>query len=469
MTIPAEHIEALRALADPKSIVPEDAAGTHLEEWRGRWPGESPLILAPSATEELSRLMAEAYRRGVPMVPQGGHTGLVGGGSAKGEVIISTKRMRQVRDVSAEGFTMTLEAGITLQEAQELARKDDRLFPLSIGAEGTANIGGVLSTNAGGVHVLRYGNARDLVLGIEAVLPDGRIWKGLNQLRKNNTGYDLKHLFIGGEGTIGIITAAVLKTYPRPKEHVTAMLALPSPEHAVKLLSLAQARSGGQLGSFEVMNDGMLELVLHQFPDLPRPLETKSGTYVLMEFSSGQEGTLRETAEGILETAFEEELVIDGTVASSEAQAEALWTIRHNASEAMKKDPSPCVKADVSVPIAAIPEFLAKADAKVLEMEPGARIISFGHMGDGNIHYDILGPAEGPHDKWKARMAEFEHKVHDIVVELGGSISAEHGIGQLKRDELVTRKDPVEMDLMRTIKRSLDPKGLMNPGKLLNP
>ena len=469
MTISSDALDALRAAADPKSVVPDDAAGPHLEEWRGRWPGESPLILAPSSAEELSRIMAAAYAHDVPIVPQGGHTGLVGGGSAKGEVIISTKRMRQVRDVAPEGFTMTLEAGITLQEAQEIAKDKDRLFPLSIGAEGTANIGGVLSTNAGGVHVLRYGNARDLVLGLEVVLPDGRIWNGLNALRKNNTGYDLKHLFMGGEGTLGIITAAVLKLYPRPKDYVTALLAVPSADAAVQLLSMAQARSGGQLGSFEIMGKGMMDLVLHQFPDLSRPVEAETPYYVLTEFSSGQTGALREVAEGILADAFEQELVVDGTIASSESQAEELWTIRHNASEAMKKDPSPCVKADVSVPIAAIPDFLRKADEAVLNMESGARIIAFGHMGDGNIHYDILGPVGGDADAWRARMADFEHRVHDVVVELGGSISAEHGIGQLKRDELPTRKDPVEMDLMRTIKKTLDPKGLMNPGKLLQP
>ena len=467
MMIHADAVEALRNVADPKSVVPEDAWGPHLEEWRGRWPGETPLILAPASTEELSRIMAEAYARDVPIVPQGGHTGLVGGGAAKGEVIISTRRMREVRDIAAEGFTMTLEAGITLQEAQDLAKEKDRLFPLSIGAEGTANIGGVLSTNAGGVHVLRYGNARDLVLGLEAVLPDGRIWNGLNALRKNNTGYDLKHLFLGGEGTLGIITAAVLKLYPRPKDYITALLAVPSADAAVRLLSMAQERSGGQLGSFEIMGSGMLDLVLHQFPDLSRPVEVQAPYFVLVEFASGQIGALRDVAEGILADAFEGGLVLDGTIAGSEAQAEELWSIRHNASEAMKKDSSPCVKADVSVPIAAIPDFLRQADEAVLNMESGARIIAFGHMGDGNIHYDILGPVDGDHEVWRGRMAEFEHRVHDVVVELGGSISAEHGIGQLKRDELPTRKDPVEMDLMRTIKKSFDPKGLMNPGKLL--
>jgi len=460
-------LSALRDICDPKAIVPEDQHAPFLEEWRGRWPGQTPLILAPGSTQELSQIMAAAYERGIAIVPQGGNTGLVGGGVARGEVIVTTKRLRGVRDVSPDGFTMTLEAGVTLAEAQSHAEENDRLFPLSIGAEGTANIGGVLSTNAGGVHVLRYGNARDLVLGLEVVLPDGRIWNGLNSLRKNNTGYDLKHLFIGGEGTLGIITAAVLKLYPRPRDHLTAFLAVPSAEAAVKLLSMAQDQSGGQLGSFELMGGPMLDLVLTKFPDLSCPVDQQTPYYVLAEFATGREGTLRTMAEGILETAFEQELVVDGTIAADGKQTQALWELRHNATEAMKKDPSPCVKCDISVPIAAIPEFLEQADAAVLKMDPGARIIAFGHMGDGNIHYDILGPVDGPHDAFRDRMAAFEHRVHDVTVSLGGSISAEHGIGQLKRDELATRKDPVELAMMRTIKTSLDPKGLMNPGKLL--
>jgi FAD/FMN-containing dehydrogenase len=462
-------LQALRSVLDPKAVIAEEDHAPFLEEWRGRWPGETPMVIAPSSTEELAGAMKVCAEHRIAVVPQGGNTGLVGGGAARGEIIVTTKRMRQVRDLSAQGFTMTLEAGVTLQEAQDLAREKDRLFPLSIGAEGTANIGGVLSTNAGGVHVLRYGNARDLVLGLEVVLPDGRVWNGLNALRKNNTGYDLKHLFIGGEGTLGIITAAVLKLYPRPRDSVTALLAVPDAEAAVDMLSLCQERSGGQLGSFELMNRAMVDLVLEHFPDLPRPVQTETPFYVLAEFASGQGGVLRTLSEKILEEAFERELVLDGTIAADEKQAEALWHIRHNASEAMKNDPSPCVKCDVSVPIGAIPSFLKEADEAVLALQSGARIIAFGHMGDGNIHYDILGPEDGDHDQWRSRMEEFEARVHDVVVGFGGSISAEHGIGQLKRDELAERKTPVEMDLMRTIKRAIDPDGLMNPGKLLKP
>jgi FAD/FMN-containing dehydrogenase len=458
-------LEALTAALEPKAVVDRADHAPFLEEWRGRWPGETPLIIAPSTTEELSRALKICSEHEIAVVPQGGNTGLVGGGAAKGEVIVTTKRMRQIREVSAEGFTMCLEAGVTLQEAQDIAKDKDRLFPLSIGAEGTANIGGVLSTNAGGVHVLRYGNARDLVLGLEVVLPDGRIWNGLNALRKNNTGYDLKHLFIGGEGTLGIITAAVLKLFPRPRDSVTALLALENAENAVSLLSLCQERSGGQLGSFELLNGATVDLIHDHFGDLPRAVETRAPFYVLAEFASGQEDVLRPLTESILESAFERGWVLDGVIAADESQAETLWQVRHNATEAMKNDGAPCVKCDVSVPIGQIPGFLEKADEAVLAMAPDARIIAFGHMGDGNIHYDILlPPSEG-----RDRMEAFERRVHDVVVDVGGSISAEHGIGQLKRDELAERKSPVEMDLMRTIKRSLDPKGIMNPGKLLQP
>ncbi|MEM7741852.1 MAG: FAD-binding oxidoreductase [Pseudomonadota bacterium] len=467
MTISRDNIEAIATIAGPKSIVPEDQHQPHLEEWRGRWTGETPLILAPGSTKELSAIMTACYARDIAVVPQGGNTGLVGAQVPKGEVLISTKRMRAVRDVSAEGFTMTLEAGVTLAEAQKFAADNDRLFPLSIGAEGTANIGGVLSTNAGGVHVLRYGNARDLVLGVEVVLPDGQIWDGLNALRKNNVGYDLKHLFIGGEGTLGIISAAVLKLYPCPKEHVTTLLSVPSADHAVSLLSMAQDLSGGQVGSFELMGGPMLDLVLEHFPDLPRPLETQAPYYVLAEFSTGREGSLRETVDDILALAMEKGLVTDGTIAADGKQSEALWALRHNATEAMKSDGLPCVKCDVSVPIAHIPAFLTGADAAMRSMDQGARIIAFGHMGDGNIHYDVLAPKDAEAPAWRSNMEAMERRVHDVTVSLGGSISAEHGIGQLKRDELSERMDPIQMNLMRAIKASLDPKGLMNPGKLL--
>ena len=463
----AEDVRALTEIAGPRAVVEGGDRDPHLEEWRGRWRGETPLIVAPQETETLAAIVRYCHEHGLAVVPQGGNTGLVGGQVPRGEVLVSTKRMRRVRAVSAADFTLTAEAGVTLQEAQEAAEAEGRLLPLSIGAEGTCNIGGVLSTNAGGVNVIRYGGARDLTLGLEVVLPDGRVWHGLNSLRKNNTGYDLKHLFVGAEGTLGIVTAAVLKLFPRPAETVTTLLAVPDAEAAVRLLGLAQERSGGGAQSFELMNAATVDLVLAAFPDMPRPLGTRSPFLVLAEFGAGTKGQLRGVVEGLLETAFEAGTVTDGTIAESGAQADALWAIRHHATEAMKRDPQPCVKCDVSVPIRLVPEFLAKADAAVAQAERGARIIAFGHLGDGNVHYDVLGPEGGEPERWRARMGEIERIVHDVCHDLGGSISAEHGIGQLKRDELAERKSAVELDLMRAVKSAIDPKGLMNPGKLL--
>ena len=468
MTIATEDdVRALSGIAGERAVVLGTDRAPHLEEWRGRWRGETPLIVAPQETETLAAVVRYCAEHGLAVVPQGGNTGLVGGQVPRGEVLVSTKRMRAVRAVSADDFTLTVEAGVTLAEAQAAAEDAGRLLPLSIGAEGTCNVGGVLSTNAGGVNVICYGNARDLVLGLEVVLPDGRVWEGLNSLRKNNTGYDLKHLFVGAEGTLGIVTAAVLKLFPRPAETVTAMLAVPDAGAAVRLLGLAQERSGGGVQSFELLGAATLDLVLAAFPDMRRPLETRAPHYVLAEFGAGTRGTLRAVVDGLLETAFEDGLVTDGTVAESGAQAQALWAIRHHATDAMKRDPQPCVKCDVSVPIRLVPAFLDRADAAVARAAPGARIIAFGHLGDGNVHYDVLGPEGGDAQAWRARMGEIERLVHDVCHDMGGSISAEHGIGQLKRDELAERKSPVEMDLMRAVKRAIDPAGLMNPGKLL--
>ena len=468
MTIATEDdVRALSGIAGERAVVLGTDRAPHLEEWRGRWRGETPLIVAPQETETLAAVVRYCAEHGLAVVPQGGNTGLVGGQVPRGEVLVSTKRMRRVRAVSADDFTLTAEAGVTLAEAQGAAEEVSRLLPLSIGAEGTCNLGGVLSTNAGGVNVVRYGNARDLVLGLEVVLPDGRVWEGLNSLRKNNTGYDLKHLFVGAEGTLGVITAAVLKLFPRPAETVTALLAVPDARAAVRLLGLAQERSGGGVRSFELMNAATVELVLSAFPDMRRPLEGPAPMYVLAEFGAGTRGALRAVVEGLLETAFEDALVTDGTIAESGAQADALWAIRHHATDAMKRDHQPCVKCDVSVPIRSVPEFLSRADAAVGRAAPGARVIAFGHLGDGNVHYDVLGPEGGDAGAWRDRMGEIERLVHDVTHDLGGSISAEHGIGQLKRDEMAERKSPVEMDLMRAVKHAIDPRGLMNPGKLL--
>ncbi|MEM9421765.1 MAG: FAD-binding oxidoreductase [Pseudomonadota bacterium] len=460
-------IAALRGLVGEKAVIDGPDRAPLLEEWRGRWQGETPLILAPGSTDELSRAMAYCHQNDIPMVPQGGNTGLVGGQIPHGEVLISTRRMRTIRDVSPTNFTMTAEAGVLLADAQNAASSVSKMFPLSIGSEGSCTIGGVLSTNAGGIQVIRHGNARDLALGLEVVLPDGRIWNGLNNLRKNNVGYDLKHLFIGGEGTLGVISAAVLKLSARPHDEVTTLLAVPSAQAAVDLLSIAQDQSGGQVGSFELMNSGMVSLVTHHFPTPVPPPGEGAPYYVLVTFEAGQEGTLEPLVGKILEYAMDKGLVLDGTIAASQAQTNALWAMRHHASEAMKRDGRYCVKCDISVPINAIPSFLDKANTRILNDTPGARIIAFGHLGDGNIHYDVLGPFDDMTDAWKKKSTTTERLVHDIATHHQGSISAEHGIGVLKKDELAERQDATARSLMQAVKQAIDPKGLMNPGKLI--
>lgn len=465
--IAAADLDALRRLAGPKAVVDGTDRAPHLEEWRGRWAGQTPLILAPATTDALSAIVRYCHAHDLPMVPQGGNTGLVGGQVPTGEILISTKRMTQIRQVAPENFSMTVEAGVPLATAQAAAAATGRLFPLSIGSEGSCTIGGILSTNAGGIHVIRYGNARDLALGIEAVLPDGTVWHGLNRLRKNNTGYDLKHLFMGGEGTLGIITAAVLKLFPEPQDEVTAFLGVPSAQAAVELLSFLQSRSGGQIGAFEVMNAATVDLVCQNMPAIAPPLATRTPYAILTAFESGTPKSLGPMVEQLLADALDAGLVVDGTIAQNQAQTDNLWALRHSASEAMKRDGRFCVKCDISVPIADVPPFLARAQAAIEAETPGARIIAFGHLGDGNIHYDILGPLDGDDAAWRANASHTERLVHDVVQDLGGSISAEHGIGLLKRDEMADRKDPAELNMMRAIKTALDPKGLMNPGKLI--
>lgn len=465
--ISAPHLQALKALVDDKTIVPQDQYAPHLEEWRGRWQGQTPLILAPGSTKELSHIMAYCHEHRLPVVPQGGNTGLVGGQVANGEILISLHRMHRIRDISPTDFTMIVDAGVTLSEVQHAAAEQDRYFPLSIGSEGSCQIGGILSTNAGGVHVIRYGNMRDLVLGLEVVLPDGHVWNGLNRLRKNNTGYDLKHLFIGGEGTLGIISGAVLKLFPQPAEKITAMVSVPDADKAIELLSLLQARTGGQLHAFELMNKAMVRLVLHQLPKIQAPFAIHDPYYVLIECGSGQKGVLQGQLEQALGDAHETQLIREGTIAVNEEQSKNLWSLRHHASEAMKRDPMFCVKCDISVPVRSIPNFLSAANAMIEQNYPGARVIAFGHAGDGNIHYDILGPEQDDNDVWQSKAAEIEYRVHDIVITHEGSISAEHGVGLLKRDELATRKSEIEMDLMGKIKSAFDPHNIMNPGKLL--
>jgi len=466
--------EILSRLADivgtPNLLTAKQDVEPYLRDQRGRYEGRALAVVRPGNTEELSAVMQACYAGGVPMVPQGGNTGLCGGATPDGSgaaVVIATGRMRQVRAIDTANDTITVEAGCTLVEVQAAAEKAGRLFPLSLASEGSCQIGGNLSTNAGGVHVLRYGNTRELVLGLEVVLPDGRVWNGLRGLRKDNTGYDLKHLFVGGEGTLGIISAAVLKLFPLPATRAVAWAAAPSAEAAVQLLGRVKGGGGERLVAFELISRATLDVVLEHIPGAQDPLPQASPWVVLFELAdSDPEADLNGLIEKILEPALEAEEVLDAAIAHSEAQIEALWALRENASEAQKRQ-GVSIKHDISVPVSRIPEFLARADAGLQQAFPGIRIVAFGHVGDGNLHYNCSMADAAANKDLVAHTEAVNRVVHDIVASLDGSISAEHGLGQLKREEITRYKAPLELELMRSIKQVFDPKGLMNPGKVL--
>jgi FAD/FMN-containing dehydrogenase len=404
------------------------------------------------------------------MVPQGGNTGLVGGSvphTSGNEVVINLSRLNRVRAIDPANNTLTVEAGCSLAAVQATAAEHDRLFPLSLASEGSCQIGGNLSSNAGGVHVLRYGNTRELTLGLEVVLPDGQIWDGLRGLRKDNTGYDLKHLFIGAEGTLGIITAAVVKLFPLPRTRAVAWVALSSAAEAVNLLGNVRAACGERLTAFEIVGQAALELVLKHIPGCVDPLRTQADCYALIELTDpAADADLHDVLQVVLSAEMSAGRISDAVLAASEAQATSLWALRENISEAQRIE-GISIKHDISVPVSSIPQFLMRADAALHTTFPDLRIVAFGHVGDGNLHYNISKPAATENADFIAQTSAVNRIVHDIVADLGGSISAEHGLGQLKREEIVRYKSPVEMALMRSIKQALDPRGLMNPGKVL--
>jgi len=448
---------------------PEDQA-PYLTEWRDLYQGVTPLVLRPGSTQEVSAVMAYAYDNDLKIVPQGGNTGLVGGQIPQetgDEIVLSLSRLNKIRAVDPVGFTLTAEAGVVLEALHVEAEKVDRLFPLSLGAQGSCQIGGNISTNAGGTAVLAYGNTRDLVLGLEVVLPTGEIWNGLRTLRKDNTGYDLKQLFIGGEGTLGIITAASLKLFPKPKKLEAAFVGLPDPQAALKLFTMAKAGAGPVLTGFEIMPRVGVEFCLKHLEGARDPLEGEHVWYVLMELSSGSEAfPVRDLLESILGEAFEAELVEDAAFAQNLTQVNDFWHIRHGMSEVQKPEGG-SIKHDVSVPVASIPDFLDKAMAAVEAFVPGCRPVPFGHIGDGNIHFNVSQPVGADKEAYLAKWDEMNAIVHGIVQEFGGSISAEHGIGRLKRDLLADVKSEIELDLMKRIKSAFDPEGLLNPGRVL--
>lgn len=460
----AEIVGEKGLIRDPADIEP------YVIDQRKAYIGSTPMVVRPASTEEVSKVVALCAETGTPIVPQGGNTGLCGGATpseAGDQILLSLTRMNQVREVDPLNYTLTAEAGVILTDIQKAADDNDRLFPLSLGAEGTARIGGNLATNAGGTGVLRYGNARELVVGLEVVLPDGQIWDGLSALRKDNTGYDLKQLFIGSEGTLGIITACVLKLFPKPRDVQTGFAAVRDVKAAIEILARARAASDDRVTAFEWMARKGLDLVFKNIPGARDPLSQPYGEYLLIELTSGhEEGGLRETLEAILGDAMERGEVLDATIAESRQQSADIWKLRETIPEAQAIEGTG-VKHDISVPVSAMPEFLERANVEVAKAVEGVQICAFGHIGDGNAHYNLNQPDNVDGESFLKRKDELNRIVHDIATDLRGSISAEHGIGRLKREELIHYKSPIALDVMRSIKAAIDPKQIMNPGKVL--
>src|SRR3954469_9219752 len=465
--LPPELIAEFRAIVGDKYAVTDAAdIAPYVTEERDLFHGRSPLVLRPGSTAEVSAICKLASAHKIALVPQGGNTGLVGGQTPHhGEVVVSLRRLDKIREIDPASNTMTCEAGVVLQIAQARAAEVDRLFPLSLGAEGSCTIGGTLSTKAGGTAALAYGVAREMALGLEVVLADGRILNGLSKLKKDNTGYDLRNLFIGAEGTLGIITAATLKLFSKPHAVETAFVGLKSPAAALILLSISQNEAAGTLTSFELLSGIAVDFSIRHGIDIRDPLASKHPWYVLMEVSSPRQDA-RATLESILAQAMDRGILDDAPIAANLSQRSAFWKLRDEMSAAQKPEGG-SIKHDISVPVVAVPEFIEQADAAVVKLIPGARPVPFGHLGDGNIHYNVSQPIGGDTADFLGRWHDVNAAVFDIVLRMGGSISAEHGIGVLKRDELPQVKDKVAIELMRSIKAMLDPAGIMNPGKVL--
>jgi len=454
-------------VGDKHAITDPQAQAPYLLEMRDMFHGHTPVVLRPGSVAEVAEILKLANETSTPIVPQGGNTGLVGGQIAQhGEIVLSLNRLDRIREVDPVSNTMTCEAGVTLQRAREAAEQVDRLYPQLLPSEGTCTIGGNLSTNAGGTAALAHGIARSHALGIEVVLADGRVLHNLNKLKKDNTGYDLKNLFIGAEGTLGVITAAVLRLVPRPRAVETAFVGVPSPEAALDLLGLATERTAGGVTSFEMMLRLGIELVLRHGAGCRDPLPEKHPWYVLIELSSQARSGLRAVMEEILAEGLERGLIEDATIADSLEQGKMFWRIRELFGEVQRHEGG-SIKHDISVPVAAVPAFINEASAAVIKLIPGSRPLPFGHLGDGNIHYNVAQPVGADKADFLNRWDEVNAVVFEVVAKHGGSISAEHGIGVIKRDLLPKVKDPVAYDLMRTLKRTLDPKGILNPGKVL--
>lgn len=473
----SDFVGKLRAIVGDRGLVLDDGdKRPFLSDWRENYLGKALAIVRPGSTEEVSKVVRLCAAEKVAVVPQGGNTGMSGGATPQEdgrEIVLSLTRMNRILEVDKVGFTMTVEAGVVLKTIQDKAAEHDRLFPLSLGAEGSCTIGGNLSTNAGGVQVLHYGNARQLVLGLEVVLPNGEIWDGLRALKKDNTGYDLRDLYLGAEGTLGIITRAVLKLWPKPRDHATSWSAIPSPQAAVELLSGAYAASEDNVTSCELMGRQGIDLVLQHIAGTADPLAEKYDWYVLMEWAStrppragANESGLRDKMEAYLGEAMEKGLVLDAVIAQTEAQSKSLWMLRENHTEASKRE-GPSIKHDISVAVSKIPAFVPEGIVAMTKALPGCRPLVFGHVGDGNLHFNCQAPAGWSKPEFMKYGEAISGAVYDLVTSYGGSISAEHGIGRIKVEELAHYRTKIELDVMRALKRALDPNNLMNPGKVI--
>ena len=462
--------EFARLVGEKNAISNPDDQAPYLTEWRDRYSGKTPLVLKPAITSEVSEILKLASATKTAIVPQGGNTGLVGGQipNPNGyEVIVNLSRMNRVRSIDPKEFTITVDAGVTLAEIQKVADNVNRLFPLSLASEGTCQIGGNLATNAGGVGVLAYGSTRQLTLGLEAVMPDGSIWNGLRKLKKDNTGYDLKDLLIGSEGTLGIITGAVLQLVPKPEHKITAMVGLPDMDAALEFFQIAREKLGPALTAFELISRLGLEFVTRHMENARDPFGQSHPCYVLLECSGSCElEYIERPLAALLEKLLEKQVINDAVLAQSETQSQALWDLREQMSAAQKPEGG-SIKHDISVPIKDIPEFIKLANELVEKTVPGARPVPFGHFGDGNIHYNISQPEAMEKEQFLRKWEDVSEAVHALVMEFNGSISAEHGIGVMKRDLMARTKSAEELAIMRAIKNALDPLGIMNPGKLI--
>jgi FAD/FMN-containing dehydrogenase len=463
ISVPADIISRLKAVLgeggwsqDPDRIAPK------LVEWRGRWTGTTPLLALPKTTAQVAAVVGICAESGTAITPQGGNTGLVSGQIPQGEILLSTERLNAVRDIDAFDDVIVAEAGVTLAAVHEAAAAINRRFPLGLASEGSATVGGVISTNAGGTQVLRYGTTRNLVLGVEAVLPNGEIWNGLKRLRKDNTGYDLKQLLIGAEGTLGVITAASLKLFPVLASRATAIVGLRTPHDAVALLARAKDATGGAIEAFELMGRPGLAFAVKNIPGVRDPLAGEHPWYVLVETASGEPGAAEGAMERLLAGALEDDLIQDAAIAQTEAQAKAFWAVRENQSGGQKAEGA-AWKHDVSIPVSRIADFIDQATAAVLKLDPTLRVVAFGHVGDGNVHYDVLRAEGGDDEAHNQRRDAGSRIVHDIVASMDGSISAEHGLGAAKTADALRYKSSVEVEALRALRAALDPQRIMNP------